>query len=117
VARATAQAGLRTFRSTGPVSGGVGLQKLDEFLRVDGIDVYFLGPVDLAKSLGFAGDYRRPEVQAAIDDAIATIRSAGNVAGILVDRTNAQSYANRGVQFLYTHANDFCAMALTSSLD
>jgi 4-hydroxy-2-oxoheptanedioate aldolase len=83
------------------------LQKLDEFLRIDGIDAYFLGPVDLAKSLGFAGDYRRPEVQDAIDHAIAIIRSAGKVAGILVDRGNARSYANRGVQFLYTHANDF----------
>ena len=27
------------------------LETLDEFLRVDGIDVYFIGPVDLAKSL------------------------------------------------------------------
>ena len=83
------------------------LQDLDEFLRVDGIDTYFLGPVELAKSLGFAGDYRRSEVQDAIDDATTTIRSAGKAAGILVDRGNAQSYANRGVQFLYTHANDF----------
>ena len=83
------------------------LQKPDEFLRVDGIDTYFLGPVELAKSLGFAGDYRRSEVQDAIDDATTTIRSAGKAAGILVDRGNAQSYANRGVQFLYTHANDF----------
>ena len=37
------------------------LQDLDEFLRVDGIDTYSLSPVDLAKSLGFAGDYRRLE--------------------------------------------------------
>ncbi len=83
------------------------LQDLAGFLGVDGIDVYMIGPVDLAKSLGFEGDYRRPEVQAAIDQTIAKIREAGKAAGILVDRENVGRYRDRGVQFLYTHANAF----------
>ncbi len=52
------------------------LDDLAAFLRVDGIHVYVIGPVDLAKSLGYAGDYRRPEVQQAIDETIAKIRAA-----------------------------------------
>ncbi|MEE8092857.1 MAG: aldolase/citrate lyase family protein, partial [Gammaproteobacteria bacterium] len=83
------------------------LDDLAGFLGVDGIDVYMIGPVDLAKSLGFEGDYRRPEVQAAIDQTIAKIREAGKAAGILVDRENVGRYRDRGVQFLYTHANAF----------
>jgi 4-hydroxy-2-oxoheptanedioate aldolase len=84
-------------------------ETLDEFLRVDGIDTYFIGPIDLAKSLGYEGDFRKPQVQEAIDAAIANIRSAGKVAGILVDRDNTRGYVDKGVGFLYGHANDFLA--------
>lgn len=83
------------------------METLDDFLRVDGIDAYFIGPVDLAKSLGYSGDFRRPEVQEVIDNMIATIRRAGKVAGILVDRDNVGGYVENGVQFLYEHANSF----------
>lgn len=83
------------------------IQDLAGFLRVAGIDVYMIGPVDLAKSLGFEGDFRRPEVQQAIDETIGAIRAAGKTAGILVDRDNARRYIDQGVGFLYAHANDF----------
>ena len=83
--------------------------ELDAFFRVEGIDVYFIGPVDLAKSMGCRGDYRRPEVQAVIDDIIARGRAAGRHIGILADAGNAARYVDQGVRFLYTHANDFIA--------
>lgn len=80
---------------------------LDGFLAVDGVDVYFIGPVDLAKSMGYGGDFRAPEVQSAMDDVIARTRAAGRHAGILVDDDNVAAYCEKGVRFLYTHANDF----------
>lgn len=83
------------------------LDSIDEMLRLDGIDAYFIGPVDLAKSLGYEGDYRHPDVQKAMDDAIAQIRDAGKVSGIMVDRANVAHYVEAGVQFLYAHVNDF----------
>jgi 2-dehydro-3-deoxyglucarate aldolase/4-hydroxy-2-oxoheptanedioate aldolase len=39
---------------------------LDEILAVDGLDGIFIGPVDLASSMGFLGDPSRPEVQETI---------------------------------------------------
>lgn len=83
------------------------LEALTEFLAVDGVDVYFLGPVDLAKSLGFKGDYRHPQMQRILEDAIGQIRNAGKVAGILVDRQTVGGYVALGAQFLYDHANSF----------
>ena len=83
------------------------LEDLAGFLGMDGIDVYMIGPVDLAKSLGYAGDCREPAVQQAIDETIAKIREAGKAAGILVDRENVGRYRDQGVQFLYAHANAF----------
>lgn len=81
-------------------------EALDDLLRVDGIDTYFIGPVDLAKSLGYEGDFRLPEVQETLDEAVATIRRSHKAAGILVDADNLQRYVRDGVQFLYGHAND-----------
>lgn len=83
------------------------VDELDAFLAVDGIDVYFIGPVDLAKSMGHGGDFRAPEVQALMDEVIERTRAAGRHVGILVDDGNVADYVRKGVRFLYTHANDF----------
>ena len=85
------------------------VEELDDFLAVDGIDVYFIGPVDLAKSMGCEGDFRAPEVQRVMDRAIERTRAAGRHVGILIDDENAAGYVAKGVRFLYTHANDFVA--------
>ena len=53
------------------------LAALDDFIALPGIDVLFLGPVDLAKSLGDAGDYRHPDVQEALKGAVRRIAGAG----------------------------------------
>lgn len=86
------------------------LDALDAMLRLDGIDCYFIGPVDLAKSLGYEGDYRHRDVQQAMNDVIARIREAGKVAGIMVDRGNVGAYVQAGVRFLYAHVNDFLSI-------
>jgi 2-keto-3-deoxy-L-rhamnonate aldolase RhmA len=93
------------------------IQDLAGFLQVAGIDVYMIGPVDLAKSLGFEGDFRLPEVQRVIDETIERIRAAGKTAGILVDRDNVRRYVDQGVGFLYVHANDFLAKGATDFAD
>ena len=93
------------------------IQDLAGFLRVAGIDVYMIGPVDLAKSLGFEGDFQQPEVQQVIDETIGAIRAAGKTAGILVDRENVRRYLDQGVGFLYVHANDFLAKGAADFAD
>jgi 2-keto-3-deoxy-L-rhamnonate aldolase RhmA len=85
------------------------LEQLDDFLALDGIDSYFLGPVDLAKSLGYAGHYRHPDMSALIENALRRIRSAGQVAGMLVAHSDVERYLRCGARFLYVHANDFLA--------
>lgn len=85
------------------------LEALDAFLAVDGIDVLFLGPVDLSKSLGHAGDYRGDAMQRALAEAVAQIARRGRAAGMLVDHTDAADWVRRGARFLYTHADGFLA--------
>lgn len=83
------------------------VRDLDRLLGVEGIDVFFVGPVDLAKSMGYGGVYARPEVQVEIDRVIAAVRGASRAAGMLVGREDVERYRRAGVQFLYVHANAF----------
>ena len=89
------------------IESSAAVADLDGFLAVEGIDAYFIGPVDLAKSLGYRGDYRHPEVQAVIEDVIVRSRAVGRHVGILASADDAAGYVAKGVRFLYTHANDF----------
>jgi 4-hydroxy-2-oxoheptanedioate aldolase len=59
------------------------LGEIEEIARVDGVDGIFIGPADLAASMGHVGNPDHPDVVAAIEDAIARIRKAGKPAGIL----------------------------------
>lgn len=85
------------------------LDELDALLALEGIDVLFVGPVDLAKSLGFAGDHRCPDMQAILRETIARISRAGRCAGILVDQDNVAGWIQAGARFLYEHADSFLA--------
>ena len=68
------------------------LERIDAIAAVEGVDGLFIGPADLAASLGHAGDLMHPEVIAAVEGAIARIRAAGKPAGIL---TLDQAFAER----------------------
>ncbi len=81
------------------------LHNLDEILRVDYIDVFFVAPSDLSQTMGHIGNPGHPEVQKAIDEAIEQIVSSGRVAGTLVNDDNVAAYAEKGVQFLMTSWN------------
>lgn len=50
---------------------------------MDGVDGVFIGPADLAASLGYVGEPGRPEVVATIESAIGRIIACGKPAGIL----------------------------------
>src|SRR5262249_22809438 len=45
------------------------IPRLDEILKVDHIDVFFVAPSDLATSMGHIGNVGRPDVQRTIDNA------------------------------------------------
>ncbi len=59
------------------------LRELEAIAKVDGVDGVFIGPSDLAASLGHLGNPAHPEVQAAIEDAAKQLKALGTPAGIL----------------------------------
>ena len=77
------------------------LRNLDAICRVDGVHGVFIGPADLAASMGHRGNPGHPEVQAAIENGIATIVASGKAAGILTgDAALARRYLALGARFV-----------------
>jgi 4-hydroxy-2-oxoheptanedioate aldolase len=78
-----------------------GLANLDAIAAVEGVDGVFIGPADLSAAMGHRGNPAHPEVQAAIEDAIARIQKAGKAAGILsADQALARRYLELGAKFV-----------------
>lgn len=80
----------------------VAVRNLDEILKVDHIDVFFVAPSDLAASMGLIGQLAHPEVQKTIDYALARIQERGRVAGTLARNDNVARYAAAGVRVFLT---------------
>src|SRR5262249_33936706 len=58
------------------------VQKLDEILKVPGLDSIVIGPMDLSGSMGMLGRTEHPKVQEAIESVLKRPRQAGIHAGI-----------------------------------
>jgi 4-hydroxy-2-oxoheptanedioate aldolase len=76
----------------------VAVRNIDEILKADHIDVFFVAPSDLATSMGHIGDVGHPEVQQTIDGTIARIVQSGRTAGTLVNSGNVERYTRMGVR-------------------
>ncbi|QDQ88514.1 4-hydroxy-2-oxo-heptane-1,7-dioate aldolase [Alcaligenaceae bacterium SJ-26] len=77
------------------------LQQLEEIAAVEGVDGVFIGPADLAASMGHLGDIMHPEVQQALDDGFARLKALGKPSGYLT--TNEEDATRRlaqGVSFV-----------------
>ncbi len=78
------------------------VRNLDEILKVDHIDVFFVAPNDLATSMGHIGRMDLPEVQQTVDSTITRIVRAGRTAGTLVSSANVERYTRLGVRCVMT---------------
>lgn len=79
------------------------LGNLESICAVEGVDGVFIGPADLAASMGYRGKATHPEVQQAIDGAIRTIVASGKAAGTLTsDPALARHYLALGCTFVAT---------------
>ena len=82
-------------------------EDLEQFLDLKGIDVYFVGPVDLSRSMGHKGNYQTPAVRDAINNIFDQVNDANATAGTLVKPGEVNEWLERGARFLYFHVNDW----------
>ncbi|MEJ3405206.1 HpcH/HpaI aldolase/citrate lyase family protein [Rathayibacter sp. YIM 133350] len=83
-----------------------GVSAAAEIAALDGIDGVFVGPSDLAASMGLLGEQTHPDVRAAVRATIDAVRSAGKPVGVnAFDPGVAREYARAGAAFLLVGAD------------
>jgi len=79
------------------------VENLDAILAVEGADVFFVGPGDLAVSMGYGRDPNNPAVTDTIAHCLERIRDAGKIGGTLaVDPVRARQVAGLGARYVVT---------------
>ena len=83
------------------VENVLGIQNLDAILAVEDLDGVFIGPADLAASMGHLGNSNHPDVKNTVLDALRRIRKAGKIAGVMaLDKPTADEYIAAGANMV-----------------
>ena len=77
------------------------VERADEILGVEGIDVAFVAPFDLSQSLGAPGDFESSEFQEALTRAeAAVLASTAKLGGLAATADKGRAMLERGYRFL-----------------
>jgi len=83
------------------------IEEADVIAEVDGIDVLFVGPADLALALGVPGQHKHPEVVRAIRSVVRVCQARGRVCGTpALDPDHCRFLIDEGVRF-FTDSSDW----------
>jgi 2-dehydro-3-deoxyglucarate aldolase/4-hydroxy-2-oxoheptanedioate aldolase len=93
------------------------LEDIDNIAGVDGVDVLFIGPLDLSFALGIPRDFSNPLFIAATERVIAAAKAHGKAAGILAaDASTAIDLRNRGFEFIAIGSDSTILSSAISSI-
>ena len=79
------------------------IENIDELLKVDDIDVFFIGPSDLSQSMGYPGNPKAPPVAEAIESSFRKMVAARRTPGTPATAENVRETIDKGVRYIYTH--------------
>ena len=83
---------------------------------VDGVDGVFVGPNDLAHSMGYENRWNEPPVQTAIELALKAVSAAGKCPGILaLTSAEVEQYAAWGARYFATVTTGIISKALNEA--
>ena len=87
------------------------LPHIESIAAVDGVDVVFVGAMDLSQSMGLPGQTDEDPVKHSVDDALARILASGRAAGIAGKPDAAKRRLEQGVRYYYTHVSSLLGAA------
>lgn len=94
-------AAAETISLTVQIESGQAVENAAEIAAVDGVDTVFVGPSDLAASMGHLGEQQHPEVLEAISSTFEAVRGAGKLVGInAFNVQQARQYVEAGASFV-----------------
>jgi len=89
-----------------------------EIASVEGVDAVFVGPNDLAYSMGFESNWAEPQVAAAIEQALRAVAKAGKCAGTIALTAGDQSkYSAMGARYFATVSTSLITRAFKQAAD
>jgi 4-hydroxy-2-oxoheptanedioate aldolase len=95
-----------TISVTVQIESEAAVDAVEEILAVDGVNAVFVGPSDLAASMGLLGEQEHPKVRAAVEHCLAAAKTAGKPAGVnAFNETTARAYLDAGASFVLVGAD------------
>lgn len=95
-----------TISVTVQIESSAAVDAVEAILEVDGVDAIFVGPSDLAASMGVLGQQEHPVVRAAVERCLAAAAKAGKPAGVnAFNHDTARHYLDRGASFILVGAD------------
>lgn len=89
------------------------VERAGEIAAVEGVDAVFIGPNDLAHTMGHENRWQEEPVQRAIERAVRSVADQGKCPGVLALDAEAQKrYADWGARYLATVASSVIMKAL-----
>ena len=83
------------------IESALALENITAIAATPGVDCLFIGPADLSASLGHLGDFKHPEVQAAVRRIVEAATQAGIAPGIFAqDVASARQFLEAGFKFI-----------------
>jgi 2-keto-3-deoxy-L-rhamnonate aldolase RhmA len=93
------------------IESRAGLERLDEIVRVEGVDVIFVGPSDLSLSLGIPQQWDHPTFLHAVDQVADAALRAGKVFGAYFSHPEQLSwYRSLGARLVVTALEDLISV-------
>ncbi|VDR33597.1 4-hydroxy-2-oxo-heptane-1,7-dioate aldolase [Arthrobacter agilis] len=95
-----------TISVTVQIESAAAVEAVEDILAVDGVDAIFVGPSDLASSMGLLGQQEHPDVRAAVGHCLTAASKAGTPAGVnAFNPTTARHYLDAGARFILVGAD------------
>jgi len=99
------------------IESAIGLENLEEICAVDGIDAVFIGPMDLASSLGHLAGGTLPDVVDTVADAIGRIAATGAVAAVMATSPElVERYTTAGARLVTVGVDTALLASATTAL-
>lgn len=93
------------------------LEHVEEICAVDGVDAAFVGPMDLATSLGHPGGGTRPDIVTLVEETITRIAATGTAAAVMaMTPPLVERYVAAGARVVATGVDTALLAAATTAL-
>ncbi|MBG6179147.1 aldolase/citrate lyase family protein [Arthrobacter sp. CAN_A1] len=95
-----------TLSLTVQIESVAAVAAVEAILAVDGVDAIFVGPADLAASMGVLGQQDHPRVRAAVEHCLSAAQKMGKPAGVnAFNPATARHYLDSGASFILVGAD------------